>query len=310
MRNRWIVPVLSSLAVGAGTVAGLVSWRVSYRGRPWPPYAISPYEVGVDAEDVSFTASDGIRVAGWWMEDPGAETVVVMAHGHRSRKADLLGIGPKLHLAGHSVLVFDFRGAGDSSDGPQSLGHYEQRDLDAAINWVASRRPDARIVLYGMSQGASAAIEVASRDARVDALVLDSAYASALDVVRANLRHAHLPGALLAPLVELTTRVVFGYSLARLRPVDTIAHVDRPMLILHGTDDHVTPFEHAQRLRRAARPGLVTFHAFPGADHCGGYFADRPGYVAMVDRFIRRALGQDSRATRQAAPPSWGSSGQ
>ena len=34
------------------------------------------------------------------------------------------------------MLLFDFRGNGESADGPQSLAHYEQRDLEAAFEQV------------------------------------------------------------------------------------------------------------------------------------------------------------------------------
>ena len=45
----------------------------------------------------------------------------------------------------------------------------------------------------------------------------------------------------------------------------------------------------AAHLADAAGPAceLITFE---GADHCGGYFADRPAYIALVEDFLRRAL--------------------
>lgn len=290
MGKHLITATLGATAAAVAGISAAGAWRVSGRFRPWPPYRFSPYEVGIEAEDVTFTSADGVRLAGWWMDCPGSADVIVLAHGHRGDMASLLGLGPMLRRAGHSVLLFDFRGCGDSADGPQSLGLFEQRDLEAAIELVRKRRPDARLGLLGMSMGAAASICVAARDPRVEALVLDSPFATAAGVVGNGLRPYRLPTRLFTSTVDLVTRAAFGYRFADMRPVDAIGRIDRPILLMHGTEDRVTRFEHSRMLRDAARPGRVEYVAFEGADHCGGYFTDRPGYVARIDDFIRRSL--------------------
>ena len=144
-------------ALGVGAVAGATAWTLNGPRRPWPNYTFTPFEVRAPSEDVTFTAADGVSLAGWWLDQPASSTVVVCAHGHRGNKSDMLGIGSGLWRAGHSVLLFDFRGNGDSDDGPQSLAHHEQRDLSAALDLVRERRPDARIAVVSFSMGASTA---------------------------------------------------------------------------------------------------------------------------------------------------------
>ena len=122
---------LGAVAAGAaGTLVGVVgafaAREISGPQRPTLHYGFTPFEVGVPAEDVTFTSTDGARLAGWWLDQPGSERVVIVCHGHRGSKAEMLGIGPGLWRAGNTVLLFDFRGNGDSSDGLQSLAHHEQ----------------------------------------------------------------------------------------------------------------------------------------------------------------------------------------
>ena len=144
---RAITPILtlSALALGAGAGLSVAAAKISGPQRPVLDYALTPYEVGVEATDVRFTASDGTQLAGWWMDRPEATQVVVIAHGHRGSKSDMLGIGPGLWRDGFAVLLFDFRGNGESADGPQSLAHYEQLDLSAAVDWVSEQRPDCEV---------------------------------------------------------------------------------------------------------------------------------------------------------------------
>ncbi|MFT3877511.1 MAG: alpha/beta hydrolase [Propioniciclava sp.] len=282
--------VLAGVGIGVGAVAGATVFKLNGRYRPALQYGFSPFEVGAPSEDVTFTADDGVRLAGWWLEASDAETVVICCHGHRGTKADMLGIGSGLWRAGHSVLLFDFRGNGDSGDGPQSLSHFEQRDVRAAVDLVRGRCPEARIAVVGFSMGAAATILAAAEDHRIEAVVADSAFAMMSDVVAAAYAKYRLPGAVV-PAANLLNRAVRGYSFDEVRPVDRIAAIaPRPMLLLHGTADQVIPYEHMVLLAEAAGPGATESVTFDGAEHCGGYFADRPGYIALVNDFLDRAF--------------------
>jgi len=78
----------------------------------------------------------------------------------------------RLAAAGHDVLRFDYRGMGDS-DGP--FGGFEKcgDDIRAAIDSFLRERPQLRgVVLFGLCDGASAALMYAPKDARVAGLML------------------------------------------------------------------------------------------------------------------------------------------
>jgi len=281
--------VTTGLGLGAAGVGAAAAWTLNAPRRPGLPYTFTPFEVGLEAETARFEAEDGVPLVGWFLDDPDADTVVICCHGHRGNKSDMLGIGPGLHRAGNAVFMFDFRGNGDSGDGPQSLALHEQLDLRAAVDWVAQRRPDARIAVVAFSMGAATALLTAAEDPRIAALVLDSPFATMSDVVGAGIRQFRLPPGQLVPVADLVNRVRYGYRFAEVRPIDVIDRIaPRPVLLVHGTDDHIIPFSHAEQLAAAAAPGTVEFVPCPGVDHCGAYFADRPGYIARLADFLRR----------------------
>ncbi|OYO22080.1 lysophospholipase [Enemella dayhoffiae] len=275
-------------ALGAAAGALAAARQISGPQRPELDYGFTPFEVGLAeaSEDVSFDAADRTRLAGWWLEHPGSERVVICCHGHRGNKADMLGIGPGLYRAGNSVLLFDFRGNGESADGPQSLAHYEQQDLDAAIDWVSRRRPDAEICLVGFSMGAAVSIMVAARDERVRRVVADSSFADMHGVISAAARSLRLPPVPLVMLADHATRLRYGYRFGEVQPVEVVDRIaPRPLLMFHGTEDTIIPIEHAHRLTAAAgQPSEL--RVVEGVGHCGAYFADRPGYIAEVAAFL------------------------
>lgn len=286
---------LGAATVAAAAVAGVTARTVNGAQRPALPYTFTPFELGVPAEKLSFTAADGVDLAGWWLSaqdlpgresDPRPERVVICVHGHRGNKADMLGIGSGLWRAGNTVMMFDFRGCGESGDGRQSLAHAEQQDLVAAVDLVRRRSPRASIAVVGFSMGASTAVLTAARDPRIETLVLDSPFATMSDVIATAYRRFRLPSAPLLPLADLATRLRYGYTFAQVRPIDVIADVaPRPILLLHGAADAIIPVSHAHDLYAAAR-GPKRLEIFAGADHCGGYFADRPGYIDLVANFL------------------------
>jgi exosortase A-associated hydrolase 1 len=120
------------------------------------------------------------------------------------------------HLAahGHAVLRFDVRGMGDSSG--TSAG-FEQlhEDIGSAVDELLRRRPEVRrVVLWGLCDGASAALLYLqqTRDPRVGGLVLLNPWVRSPETLaRATLRHYYVHRVMQAGF----WRKLFGGSVGR-----------------------------------------------------------------------------------------------
>src|SRR5437879_6071016 len=119
---RYATPVRFLLTLLGATVTGVLGVAV-YTGRRLngprkleraDSFAFSPWEVQVPHEDVQFVTEDGITIRAWWFPRPESLQVAVCCAGHRGGKHDLLGIGSGLWRAGMNVLLFDYRGCGES----------------------------------------------------------------------------------------------------------------------------------------------------------------------------------------------------
>ncbi len=261
------------------------------RRRDWRDgYTFTPWELGVDFAPVDFVAEDGVTLRGWWLPRAGTDRVVIASTGHRGLKTDLLGIGSGLWRAGNNVLLYDFRGCGESDLVPLSVGFHEQRDLRAAVRYARARVAGARLGLMGYSMGAALSLLVAAEDDGILAVVADSAFATLSDVVAAAYGRRRLPA---SPLIGLSDRYNgwrYGYRYGALRPIDAVGQLaPRPLLIIHGSQDNVTPVEHAHRLYAAAGEPKELWIA-KGVQHCGAYFFDREHYVARIAAFFAHAL--------------------
>jgi alpha-beta hydrolase superfamily lysophospholipase len=289
---RYGLPVAGALVGGALGVAAYTSHVLNgpRRADPLGAFSITPWEVRVPFESVSFTTEDGVTLRGWWFPSPDSTRVAIGYTGHKGVKQDLLGIGSGLWRAGNNVLLFDFRGCGESDLAPVSLGYNELPDARAAIGYARQRLPGARIGIVGFSMGAAIAILVAAADHRVGAVVADSPFATINDVLVHAHRQYRLPVAITVALTDIVTRVRYGYGFDAVRPIDAVGRIaPRPLYLIHGSADRLIPVDHSYRLHAAAGANCRLW-IVDGVSHCGAYFDDREEYVHRVASFLRTAL--------------------
>jgi uncharacterized protein len=292
-----LLPLLATGLLGAA--GGLVgaAYYISQRINPRPTrqfvddYTFTPWELGVPYEPLDMLSADGLRLRGWWLGHAENRAVVVGSHGHTGRKEDLLGIGTNLWRAGFSVLLFDYRGRGESEAWAQTLVSREVDDLQAAIAAAAQRAPGAPLGVIGFSMGAAVALLAAADNPQVSAVVADSPFTSGAAVVAHGVnRELRIPaGPLVRAADELVARL-HGYRFSQVQPIAAVARLaPRPLLLIHGDHDSVIPVSHAHQLAAAAGEPRELW-IVPGVEHCGAYFADRPVYCRRVIEFFDRYL--------------------
>ncbi len=121
--------------------------------------------------------SAGTRCDGWLYRPPRGEDppVVVMAHGLGGEKAwRLPAFAREFASRGLAVLLFDYRGFGDSDGDPRYLLDLQRQveDWEAAVDHARSLESVGdRVALWGTSLSAGHALTVAARR-DVDALAL------------------------------------------------------------------------------------------------------------------------------------------
>ena len=130
-----------------------------------PRASINQAALGLPHERVAFPASDGVRLAGWYVPSRNGAAVVLVHGGGGDRQGTVLH-ARMLAKAGYGVLLYDARGRGESAGHENAAGWQWDRDVRGAVSFLTSRGID-HIGLLGLSTGAEAVVtEAAVRSAR------------------------------------------------------------------------------------------------------------------------------------------------
>lgn len=240
-------------------------------------YAPGPaWQLPAEAEEVWFTAADGVKLNGWFLHAQGQPSLgtVLYCHGNGGNLTSVKKLAGQLVQRGLDVLIYDYRGYG-RSEGQLSDEWALYRDGDAAYDYLTKGRgvrPE-KLAIYGLSLGTTVAIDVASRH-RCGALVVEAGLSSAREM--ATVAVPWLPG--------------WMHWLARNRfeSARKLAAVKSPVLIAHGTADEVIPVAQGRHLFAAA-PEPKKLMIVPGGTH---WLPAAPGYVDSVVGFIQEKLRQ------------------
>jgi dipeptidyl aminopeptidase/acylaminoacyl peptidase len=251
----------------------------------------------IDFEDVTISSFDGTRLYGWWMASAGDAPTVVVLHGVKKNRTDVLRAALALRQARLNVLIFDGRGHGSSEGRYVTYGFYERRDVEAAIEWlVEEKKIDRNLVgLAGESMGAAIALQVAARNEWIRAVWADSPFASLRRVSAEFLRRVtHLPDAVLNPVVWTTIQVANYRGNFDVKAVDPLALASRincPVFLVHGTADQLVATEHSQNIFDALG-GDKEIWFVKGARHARSVRYAKQEYSERLIRFFTDKLRQ------------------
>jgi uncharacterized protein len=157
------------------------------------PVLHSPAEHGLDFEDISFPALDGLPLEGWFIPAAGSDRIVIANHpmtfsrsgipahlepwrsvwgsSGNGFEVDLVPDYKILHDAGYNVLAYDLRNHGLSSaanGGVISGGIFESRDVLGSLRYIRERHDTRRMMigLFSRCMGCSSTFAAMAKDPR------------------------------------------------------------------------------------------------------------------------------------------------
>jgi len=223
-----------------------------------PDEAIAPVEV------VHYTARDGLELFGYLTTPPGREArdlpLVMMPHGGPQAR-DYYGFdawSQFLAARGYAVFQPQFRGSDGFGRDFITMGHGEwgrsmQDDVSDALRHLVEEGvvDHERVCLFGWSYGGYAALAGATLTPELFRCIIAGAPVSDVFAMMDYVT-GRFGGASVTYWAEYIGdwRSETDY-ITRISPALNASDVQAPMMIIHGTDDLIVPFEQAELMAEA-----------------------------------------------------------
>ena len=246
-------------------------WRNIFH--PVSALSMTPKDMGLEFEEVTFVSEDDVRLSGWWIPHDKARGTIIHCHGNAGNISDRVWMAADMHRLGVNVFLFDYRGYGASKGIPTEKGTY--RDARAAYEVVRARYEDAEappVIVHGQSLGGAVATQLAV-DKPVKGLIVESSFTSTMDMARR-----------LYPWLPVSMLCQFRYNSAA-----KVGNVHAPALYAHSREDDLVPFDMGRQLYElAAEP--KEFVELRGGHNDAGW-ATSPEYWHAIESFVTRVFG-------------------
>ena len=285
----WILGVILFLAILV-LITSYVCYRMAFYAPPRKPLGnqieipegkiYEPYRESMEAwarEDrkmpcthFSITSFDGLTLTGKYYEFAPGAPIELMFHGYRgSAERDLPGGVQRCFKLRRSVLLVDQRCSGSSEGHTITFGIHEHRDCLKWVEFMVNHfGPDVKIILTGISMGASTVLMAADKPLppNVMGILADCGFSSAKEIIQKVIAQMGLPVTLLYPFVRLGGKLYGHFDLEESSPVEALKNAKVPVIFFHGENDDFVPCDMSRAMYEvcASKKRLVTV---PGAGH-------------------------------------------
>ena len=288
--SRCLPDMLAELVMASGLGYLASAYTASrWLTKPTPRRLVkTPFDYNLFYENAECVTSDGEHLAGWVISPARPIGTLILCHGVRHNREQLLGRIALFAKHGYRCVAFDHRAHGESTGKRTTFGYLESRDVAAIVELARQRWPDQPRAALGVSMGAAALCYAAECTRRLQALVLESVYH---DIRSAFFtRMAAYPSYIrtLDQAILWVTERRLGLRLAQLCPVEYVGTLgSAPVLLLTGAQDlHATPEDTYQLYERCRGPREIL--VIPNAAHGDVFETGGRLYEERVLGFLER----------------------
>ena len=201
-------------------------------------------EFGAELEIMS---EDKLRLHGYKVENPirKSNIWVILLHGYRGCGYELVEISKRFINMGFNVLLIDLRAHGKSEGKYIGMGWKDKDDLILWIDRLYSENENCKIILYGVSMGASAVMMASGEKLKsnVKVCIEDCGYTSVAEEFESILKHINqIVKKYILFSSNIVNRIKNGYYFDEASCIKQIQKSNIPILFIHGEDDTFVPF--------------------------------------------------------------------
>ena len=296
LRNIVVVVIIVFVAILIVMPIFVLSMFV---GKRYEQEQFNSIDNGISSERITLTTDDDISLAAWrTYADESKGTIIILSGIQNPSVTAFFGYAKMFADNGWDSLLIEMRARSESEGDEIGLGMTEWRDAKAGVDFLSSETSvkDLPIVLMGTSMGGTTVITAAGELPAVDAVISASAYSSFTSMAVTVMPNVGIPKAIAIvdlPFLNLVTGFYYGFDKLKYSAINGIAKLEeRPILLMHSTEDTQVPFSEFEKLLNEADKNNINVTTFirEGDEHiiCYEQYIFNPAEDA---EFARAVLG-------------------
>lgn len=214
----------------------------------------------------------------------------IVIHGYMGDGKSMTTYAKEFYNRGYNILMLDLRSHGLSEGKYIGMGWSDRLDVISWSNYIISQYNDCKIILFGVSMGAST-VMMATGEKLPDNIKLaieDCGYTSVWDEFKVQLKNIfNLPAFPILNAASTICNIKVGYKLKEASSIEQLKKSKIPILFIHGSEDTFVPFEMLEKLYQTAnckKEKLV----IEGAKHAESSNIGYELYWNTIDKFIEK----------------------
>ncbi|MFH1832107.1 MAG: alpha/beta fold hydrolase [bacterium] len=242
-------------------------------------------------QKVTFKTSDKIALSGLYFKKKNAQANILLCHGFHGFKEHMFGLLKM--FPNFNILMFDFRAHGQSEGTHTSLGCHEYKDVIAGVKFLKEQcSKTIPTIALGISMGGSSCIKALEKCPTLcDALIIDSAFSDLRKMfLRGFSLKCNLPHYPFFPILRSMFHYCARCDISKMSPVESIKHIDKPILFIHSCDDAFIPPENSLNLYAHAHNKNTKVWVGPRCRHGWLHTYYPHMYERKVQKFLKNAL--------------------
>lgn len=245
--------------------------------------------------DSVYTENDGKKLHALEISNENiSHSYVIACHQYGGSAVSMAQYAMHFYELGFNILLPDLRGFGENEYKKVSMGWDDRLDIVKWCEYITEKDSSARIILFGVSLGASAVTNAAGEELpdSVRAVVADSCYSDVWEIMKGYIKDKPLLHSF--PILNMASAfcdIKNGWNFKDASTVTQAAEVSLPILFIHGENDEFAPISQSNDIFEVCDSDVVDQVVIEEGTHAENLETDESTYWSEIDLFILNNIG-------------------
>ncbi len=242
-----------------------------------------------DVERVELTSSDGLKLRGIFKAG-GGEKLAILVHGYGGNAYQMEEYAHIFTSRNYDILAIDQRCHGRSEGQDLTMGEKESQDLQQWIFKMLERNPRYKIVLFGISMGATTVCIASGQNlpSNVVLAIEDCGFDNAYKQLAHVYHKSKFSNKTIFWIFYSFTKQAKAFDLKKVDAGQALKNCKIPMLFIHGDKDDFVPTAMLSNLSSQLPETRREVYVAQDSAHVQSYTNNRQKYERLVHDFLSR----------------------